>query len=140
MSNYKNFGKFHTWLYRISGGFILGEVGAGRKILLLTSTGKKSGRQRTTPLVYMPQDGQYIIYGSNGGLERPPAWLLNLQANPRATVQIGRRKTAVQARIAGLEERARLLPLAHAYNDHWRGYQAHARREIPLLILTPVAA
>lgn len=138
MSNYQNFGKFHTWLYRVSGGLILGSVGSGRKILLLTTLGRKSGLQRTTPLVYMPHDDQCVIYGSNGGRENSPAWLLNLQANPDATVQIGRQKKSMQARIAEGEERSRLLPLAHAYNEHWKSYQAHAEREIPLIVLAPV--
>jgi deazaflavin-dependent oxidoreductase (nitroreductase family) len=137
MSNYQNFGKFHTWLYRISGGLILGSVGAGRKILLLTTLGRKSGRQRTTPLVYMPHNELCIIYGSNGGRENSPAWLLNLLAHPQATIQIGRKKMTVQARIAEGEERSRLLPLAHAYNAHWRGYQAETKRQIPLIVLAP---
>ncbi|MGI9285832.1 MAG: nitroreductase/quinone reductase family protein [Pseudomonadales bacterium] len=137
MSNYQNFGKFHTWLYRISGGLILGSVGSGRKILLLTTLGRKSGQQRTTPLVYMAHDEQCVIYGSNGGRENPPAWLLNLQAEPNATIEIGRKKIPVQANIAEDEQRSRLLPLAHAYNAHWKGYQENTKREIPLIVLTP---
>lgn len=138
MSNYQNFGKFHTWLYRISGGSILGSVGSGRKILLLTTLGRKSGQQRTTPLVYMAHDEQYVIYGSNGGRESPPAWLLNLRANTEAAIQVGRKIIQVQAHFAAGEEEARLLPLAHAYNAHWKGYQAHTERRIPLIVLTPV--
>lgn len=138
MSNYQNFGKFHTWLYRISGGLILGSVGSGRKILLLTTLGRKSGQQRTTPLVYMPHDEQCVIYGSNGGRESPPAWLLNLRANPEVTIEVGRKKISVQAYIAEGEERSRLLPLAHAYNAHWKGYQENIEREIPLIVLAPL--
>ncbi len=71
MSNYKSFGKFHTWIYRLSGGIILGSVGLGRKILLLSATGRKSGEVRTSPLVYMADGERFVIYGSNGGQESP---------------------------------------------------------------------
>ena len=137
MSNYKSFGKFHTWIYRLSGGLILGSVGLGRKILLLSATGRKSGALRTTPLVYMTDGERFVVYGSNGGREAPPAWLLNLQTNPQAQLEVGRRRLKVRAHIAGGDEEARLMPLAHAYNPHWKGYQQHTRRHIPLVVLTP---
>jgi len=137
MSNYKTFGKFHAWVYRLSGGAIMGTMGLGRKVLLLGTTGRKSGVLRTTPLIYMPDGERFVLYGSNGGQETPPAWLLNLEANPRAEVEIGRRRIPVRAHIAEGEERERLLPVAHAYNPHWKGYQEHAERRIPLVVLTP---
>jgi deazaflavin-dependent oxidoreductase (nitroreductase family) len=137
VSNYKTFGKFHTWLYRASGGLLLGSVGLGRKILLLNTVGRKSGEARTTPLVYMPDGERFVVYGSNGGREAPPAWFLNLQANPRASVEIGRRKIPVSMHVATGEEEARLQPLAHAYNPHWKGYQEKATRRIPLVVLDP---
>jgi deazaflavin-dependent oxidoreductase (nitroreductase family) len=139
MSNYKTFGKFHTWLYRLSGGLILGSVGLGRRILLLSATGRRSGELRTTPLVYMADGERFVVYGSNGGLETPPAWLLNLLANPRAEVEVGRRRAKVVAHVAAGEEETRLMPLAHAYNPHWAGYQRRAVRRIPLVVLTPLA-
>lgn len=137
MSNYRNFGRFHTWIYRLSGGRILGSVGLGRKILLLTSTGRRSGVARTTPLVYMADGERFVIYGSNGGKENPPAWLLNLQSNPDAEVEIGNRRIAVRMHIAEGEEERALLPRAHAYNPHWAGYQQGTQRRIPLVVLTP---
>lgn len=137
MSGWKNFAKFHTWLYRLSGGLLLGSVGMGRKILLLDTVGRKSGLPRTSPLVYMADGERVVIYGSNGGQETPPAWLLNLQSNPDATVEIGRRRVAVRAHIATREEESTLLPRAHAYNPHWAGYQKSARRHIPLIVLSP---
>jgi deazaflavin-dependent oxidoreductase (nitroreductase family) len=139
MSNYRNFGRFHTWIYRLSGGRILGSVGLGRKILLLTTTGRRSGVARTTPLVYMPDGERCVVYGSNGGQETPPAWLLNLEANPEAEVEVGSRRIAVRMHRAEGEEEARLLPLAHAYNPHWAGYQQQCARRIPLVVLTPRA-
>ena len=71
MSNYKSFGKFHTWIYRLSGGIILGSVGLGRKILLLSATGRKSGEVRTSPLVYMADGERFVIYaGQSAGTGR----------------------------------------------------------------------
>jgi len=137
MSNYKSFGKFHRWVYRLSGGAILGTLGLGRQVLLLTTTGRKSGVRRTTPLIYMPDGERFVLYGSNGGQENPPAWLLNLEADACADLEIGRRSIPVRAHIAEGEERERLLPLAHAYNPHWKGYQQRAKRRIPLVVLTP---
>ena len=136
MSNFRRFGKFHTWIYRLSGGRILGSVGLGRQVLLLTTTGRRSGTARTTPLVYMPDGDRFVVYGSNGGLESPPAWLLNLEARPEAEIEIGRQCTAVRARRAEGEEARALLPRAHAYNPHWAGYQQHAMRQIPLIVLS----
>jgi deazaflavin-dependent oxidoreductase (nitroreductase family) len=137
MSNWKHFGKFHAWIYRLSGGLLLGSVGLGRKILLLNAVGRKSGTVRTTPLVYMADGERFVIYGSNGGEETPPAWLLNLQANAEAEVEVGRRRIAVLAHVANGAEEAALLPRAHAYNPHWAGYQLRARRHIPLVVLAP---
>jgi len=138
MAGWRHFGRIHTWLYRLSGGRILGEVGLGRRILLLSTRGRRSGRVRTSPLVYLDDAGRYVVYGSNGGQERPPAWLLNLRDTPRAEVEIGRRRIAVRARVAQGEEERTLLPRAHAYNPHWAGYQKQAQRHIPLVILEPV--
>jgi deazaflavin-dependent oxidoreductase (nitroreductase family) len=139
VSNYRRFGQFHTWIYRLSGGRILGSVGLGRRILLLTTTGRKSGTARTSPLVYMADGDRFVVYGSNGGKETPPAWLLNLEANPDAEVEIGSRRVAVRMHRAEGEEERVLLPRAHAYNPHWAGYQQRAKRRIPLVVLTPRA-
>jgi len=137
MSNYRRFGQFHTWVYRASGGRLLGKVGLGRRILLLTTRGRKTGVSRTTPLVYMPDGERFVVYGSNGGQEKPPAWLLNLEANPDAEVEVGSRRVAVRMHRASGEEERELLPRAHAYNPHWAGYQQSCARRIPLLVLTP---
>ena len=137
MSNYRNFGRFHTWVYRLSGGRILGTVGLGRRILLLTTTGRRSGLARTSPLVYMPDGERFVIYGSNGGLEAPPAWLLNLDATPEAEVEVGSRRIAVRMHRASGDEERELLPRAHHYNPHWAGYQQKCKRHIPLVVLTP---
>ncbi len=137
MSGWKYFAKFHTWVYRKSGGRVMGEVGLGRKILLLTTRGRKSGVVRTSPLVYMPDGDRFVIYGSNGGQEVPPAWFCNLQSGPDAEVEVGSQCSPVRAHVAEGAEAERLLPLAHAYNPHWAGYQQRCRRRIPLVVLSP---
>jgi deazaflavin-dependent oxidoreductase (nitroreductase family) len=113
-------------------------VGFGRKVLLLTTTGRKSGVPRTTPLVYMPHRDSLIVYPSNGGKETAPSWWLNLQANPMAAVQIGSTKRQVEARPATDAEYERLWPEAERYNSHWRDYARNVSRRIPLVILERV--
>lgn len=133
--DWRTFGRFHTKLYRLLGGRLVGSVGGGRKVLLLTTTGRKSGLERTTPLVYMEHEGDLIVYASNGGKETPPAWWLNLRADPDAEVQIGRDVRAVHARPLDDTEYAEVWPKAAAYNDHWAGYERDTTRAIPLVRL-----
>ena len=135
--DWRSFGRLHTTLYKWLGGRFVGSVGLGRKVLLLTTTGRKSGLERTTPLVYMPHADDVIVYPSNGGKETQPAWWLNLQANPAATIQLGNTTRQVQARRATSEEHAALWPQAEQYNPHWRTYAQTVTRPIPLVILRP---
>lgn len=132
------FGRIHTTLYKRLGGRFVGSVGLGRRVLLLTTTGRKSGLARTTPLVYMPDGDEAIVYPSNGGKESPPAWWLNLQAEPAATIQIGSARFTVRARAATDAEYAALWPKAADYNPHWRSYEAEVSRDIPLVLLQRV--
>ena len=136
--DWRLFGRMHAKLYRAFGGRFVSKVGLGRTVLLLTTTGRKSGLQRTTPLIYMPAGDDLIVYASNGGKETPPAWWLNLQANPDAAVQIGRKAERVLARRATESEYAELWPKASTYNPHWRDYERDTKREIPLVILERV--
>jgi deazaflavin-dependent oxidoreductase (nitroreductase family) len=85
----------------------------------------------------MPDGERFVIYGSNGGLETPPAWLLNLDATPEAEVEVGNRRVPVRMHRASGDEERELLPRAHAYNPHWAGYQQRCTRHIPLVVLTP---
>ena len=133
--DWRGFGRLHAKLYQLLGGRFVGSVGLGRKVLLLTTIGRKSGLERTTPLVYMPHGNAYVVYASNGGRETPPAWWLNLQANPLATVQIGSVKEQARAREASESEYAELWPQAESYNPHWRDYERKVERRIPLILL-----
>jgi deazaflavin-dependent oxidoreductase (nitroreductase family) len=106
-------------------------------MLLLDHVGARSGKRRTTPLVYMPDGESYVIVAAKAGHPANPSWLHNLRAHPDTEVQIGSRRVKVHAREAATAERQRLWPLAATYNSHWRRYQARTRREIPVLILEP---
>lgn len=128
----------HEFWYRLSGGWIGGRFGRA-PILLLTTTGRKSGRRRTTPLVYLPDGENMVIIASNGGSDRHPEWWLNLRSEPKAEVQAGRDVKSVVAEKAEGEERYRLWmevnEMYHGYDE----YQRSTEREIPVVVLRPEA-
>ena len=127
----------HVVLFRLSGGRLGGRIPSGAPVLLLTTTGRKSGKQRTLPLLYLEDAGRYVVIASVGGAPKHPAWYLNLLANPGATIEVGRRKLRVTASTASAEERARLWPLTVQMYPGYEDYQARTSREIPVVILTP---
>jgi F420H(2)-dependent quinone reductase len=100
-------GKLNVPLYRLSGGRIAGKVGKA-PLLLLTTTGRKSGEPRTAPVVYLADGERLVLIDTNAGNEKLPAWSHNLRANPAAEVEVGRRRRRVRARVAEGEERAAL--------------------------------
>jgi deazaflavin-dependent oxidoreductase (nitroreductase family) len=104
-------------------------------ILLLTTSGRKTGKRRTVPLQYLAQGETLIVVASNGGSPKHPGWFFNLQAQPRAEVQIGREHTTVQAHQATAEERENLWPKVVELSSGYDDYQRHTTREIPLVIL-----
>ena len=125
----------HQWLYETTDGRVtwLG----GLPNLLLRTTGRKTGTQRTAALVYLQDGNDLVVVASNGGSDRPPAWWLNIQKTPDVEVQVGRERRQMRARIAGPEERARLWPLVNELNaGRYDAYQARTAREIPLVILS----
>ena len=127
-------GRSHRSLYRLSAGRLLNRV-AGMPVLLLTTTGRRSGRSRTTPLTYFDVGDELAIVGSNGGEDSPPRWLLNLKADPHAAITIGRRTEAVTARIASDEERARLWPVITGTHPGYAAYERRTTRPIPVVLL-----
>ena len=129
----------HVALFRASGGRLGGRIRSGAPVLLLTTTGRKSGKQRTTPLLYLEDAGRYVVIASVGGAPKHPAWYLNLLANPAATIEVGGGKLAVSASTASPEERARLWPLAVQMYAGYDAYKARTSREIPVVILAPAA-
>lgn len=128
----------HIWLYRATGGFLGHRLGPQRT-LLLTTTGRKSGLLRTQPLAYFLPQGRIVLVASNWGNDRPPAWYLNLVAQPRVRVELKREVFDAEARIATGEERERLWPLIVAQNRVYARYQAGTSREIPLVLLRRLA-
>lgn len=129
-------GRLNTPLYRLSGGRIGGHV-ADAPVLLLTTTGRRSGQPRTAPVVYLADGENLVVIGSNAGHNRTPAWSLNLQANPEAEVEVGRERRKVRARVAAGEERAELW---RRHNEQYSGfdeYEARTDRDIALFVLEP---
>jgi deazaflavin-dependent oxidoreductase (nitroreductase family) len=131
-------GKLNVPLYRLSGGRIGGKVGRA-PVLLLTTTGRKSGQQRTAPVLYLLDEDRPVVINTNAGNARIPAWSHNLRANPDAEVELGRRRIRVRARIAEGEERAELW---RSHNEQYAGfdfYETKLEREICVFVLEPVA-
>jgi deazaflavin-dependent oxidoreductase (nitroreductase family) len=129
-------GKLNTPLYRLSGGRIGGKVGRA-PVLLLTTTGRKSGEPRTAPVVYLADDENVVVINTNAGNAKVPAWSLNLVAKPEAEVELGREKRKVRARIAEGEERADLW---RKHNEQYAGfddYEAKLDRAISVIVLEP---
>lgn len=125
----------HAALYRGSGGRLGTRKGAIR-FLLLHTTGARTGKARTLPLLCLadPVSGALVVVASNGGRDSHPGWLHNLRAQPQARVTLGRESWAVRAREAGEEERSRLWPLLDALYPYG-SYRAHTARPIPLVLL-----
>jgi deazaflavin-dependent oxidoreductase (nitroreductase family) len=126
----------NVWLYRLSGGRMMGRIGAA-PILLLTTTGRRSGRERTTPVLYLGDGDRLVIVASLAGAARHPAWFLNLEANPRVKLQVRSRRFAATARRATIEEKAQLWPRLVAMYPAYEDYQARTTRDIPVVIVTP---
>jgi F420H(2)-dependent quinone reductase len=132
----RSLSKTHLVVYRLSRGRFLSRV-AGMPVLLLTTTGRRSGNARTTPLTFFRDGANLVVIASNGGADRPPDWSLNLEQNPRALVEIGTDELTVQARTASAEERERLwVGITATYSGYAR-YQEKTARQIPVLILMP---
>lgn len=126
----------HLLAQRLSHGRLGGRI-AGMPVLLLTTTGRRSGRPRTTPLTFFRDGPALVVIASNGGSDRAPSWSLNLRATPAASVRIGGEELAVVARVASPEERARLWPEITATYAGYARYEQRTAREIPLFLLTP---
>ena len=128
--------KAHLAAYRVSRGRVLGSV-AGMPVLLLTTTGRRSGKARTTPLTFFRDGADLVVIASNGGADRPPDWSLNLQQTPRAVVEIGTDTLVVTARAASEQERERLWAVVTATYAGYARYQERTTRRIPVVLLTP---
>ena len=127
----------HAGVYRATGGKLFGRMGKS-PILLLNTVGRKSGKKRTSPLLYAMDGEDFVIIASKGGASAHPAWYLNLMANPEATVEIEDREVRVKAEEADSEEKSRLWQKMVEMYPAYDAYQEKTEREIPLLVLRPV--
>jgi len=126
-------GGLHSALYRASGGRIGGSMKKA-PVLLLTTKGRKTGKMRTTPLLYGRDDDKLVLIASVGGAPQNPAWYHNLQGH-KAEVQIGREKWRVKARIAEGDERERLWAQMVGIWPDYAEYQKKTTRRIPVVVL-----
>lgn len=129
---------FHRTLYRWFGGRGVDSFG-GRKMMLLTTKGARSGKKHTVPIPYLEDGRDLVIVGSNWGKPTQPDWYWNVLANPAARVQRRRKRTKVTARVAKGEERERLWDRMVGFYAGYEKYgeRTHGIREIPVVVLTP---
>lgn len=126
--------KGHVWMYRSSRGKRGGSIN-GMEVVLLTTRGRKSGAQRTVPVVrYVEGDQSYVI-ASMGGQPQHPAWFFNIEANPDVEVQIGADRWRARAEVLPQEQRAGIWPKITAAMPNFAGYQKKTSRVIPVVRL-----
>ena len=132
------FGQEHVDRYQETGGEVGHEWRPGVYTLILTTTGRRSGEPRATPLIYGTHDGALLVVASKGGSDEPPAWYRNLTANPDVEVQVGPDRFRARARTAGPDEKPALwremAGIWPAYDD----YQQRTDRDIPVVVLERV--
>jgi len=127
--------RIHAAVFRLTGGRIGGRVYSS-PVLLLHHTGAKSGKERVSPLLYMPDGERIVIVASKGGYTKHPAWFHNLMANPEATVELPKKgRMTVRAHRATPEERGELWPRLVKMYSGYAAYQKSTPREIPVVVL-----
>jgi deazaflavin-dependent oxidoreductase (nitroreductase family) len=121
-----------------AGGGVVGGHFEGASLLILHTIGRRTGREHVTPLVYLPEDDRYIVFGSKGGAPTHPEWYLNIRANPEATVEVGTRTVRVRATEITGPERDALYARQVERWEPFRGYPEKTSRVIPAVALDPV--
>ena len=124
----------HEFWYRATNGLIGGNL-FGARVLLLTTTGRKSGKRYTTPLTYLEDGENLVVIASNGGADTDPNWWRNLRADPQAMVQVGPQHKELHAEAALGAERDRLWSAVIARYPVYRRYADATKREIPVVVL-----
>jgi deazaflavin-dependent oxidoreductase (nitroreductase family) len=132
------FGAEHVRLYRETAGATGHDWREGSSVLLLTTTGRRSGNPTTTPLIYAADGERYVIVASKGGADEHPGWYLNLRKNPVVELQVRDKVFPAHASTATGAERERLWRLANQVWPHYDEYQTKTEREIPVVVLTPI--
>ena len=128
------FGQEHVDRYRATDG-AEGHDWNGTQTLLLTTTGRRSGEPRTTPLIYGREGDDYLIVASKGGSDEPPAWYLNLAAEPEVELQVKGDRFRARARDASAEEKPRMWKTMVAEWPSYDDYQESTERQIPVVVL-----
>jgi deazaflavin-dependent oxidoreductase (nitroreductase family) len=128
------FGAQHVERYRETGGEV-GHDWEGTTVLILTTTGRKSGQKRSTPLIYQRHNGAYLVVASKGGAPDPPAWYLNLEADRDVEVQVGAERFAARARTASAAEKPAMWKTMTAAWPAYDDYQRKTERDIPVVVL-----
>jgi deazaflavin-dependent oxidoreductase (nitroreductase family) len=128
--------RLHAAIFRLTRGRVLGRVG-GQPVLLLQTTGRRTGQPRTTPVQYLADGERLVVVASNAGAARPPAWYFNLCARPDARIDVGGHSIEVRAQEAAGQERAELWRRLTAANRYLERAARKARRDLPLMALVP---
>jgi|WetSurMetagenome_2_1015567.scaffolds.fasta_scaffold71296_2 F420H(2)-dependent quinone reductase len=133
---FKLFMALQVWLYRVSKGKVGGTM-RGFKVLLLTTTGRKSGKTHTTPLGWFDHESGYVIVASNAGQPTHPGWYYNLKSKPQVTVQVLDQVIPVTAEVLTGEARAQAWRQVITTAPSYANYEKQTTREIPLILLRP---
>jgi len=134
MSDYNDWNQKIIEEFRSSGGQVGGQF-AGAPVLILTSTGAKTGQKRTTPMMYLRDGDRMAVFASKAGAPTNPDWYHNLVANPRATVEVGTETFEVEAEVATSEERDRLYAAQAELYPGFKEYEEKTSRVIPVVLL-----
>jgi deazaflavin-dependent oxidoreductase (nitroreductase family) len=134
------FGEAHVRRYRETGGKVGHDWREGSTILLLTTTGRKSGDKHTAPLIYAQDGPRYVIIASKGGAPDHPGWYKNLEKTPEVELQVNDEVFRASARTAHGEERERLWRKANEVWSHYDEYAKKTQREIPVVVLERVGS
>jgi deazaflavin-dependent oxidoreductase (nitroreductase family) len=128
----------NVWAFKLSGGRIGNKFSHGAPVCLLTTTGRKSGKQRTVALIYAEEGDAIVMVASKGGATKHPLWYLNLAANPECEIQIGSETRKLRARRASDEEKEKIWPKLNEVYPEYENYQARTARNIPVMFLEAV--
>jgi F420H(2)-dependent quinone reductase len=126
-----------VFLYRLTRGRFGGQV-QGLEVLLLTTVGRKTGKQHTTPLGYFMDNGSYVITASNAGFDTNPAWFHNLRANPQVMIEVRDQRIEAEAKVAEPKKRSTLWEHLISLAPGYANYPKKTSREIPIVVLHPI--
>jgi deazaflavin-dependent oxidoreductase (nitroreductase family) len=133
----KFFTGLHVFLYRTSGGKIWGSKNSN-PVVSINTTGRKTGKLRTIPMMYVHKDNEYLITASAGGADQNPVWLSNLNSKPEANIEMDGKKIKVKAIITSGDERDKLYENFKALGKNFIEYEKKTTRKIPVIRLQPI--